>query len=48
MYSCDGKFHTEEIKDLLTLDETYGFLIMDGHGCMFATLCGNFRKILYR
>lgn len=30
------------------MDETYGFLIMDGHGCMFATLCGNYRKQLGR
>lgn len=48
MYSCDSKFHTEQIKDLLTMDETYGILVMDGHGCMMATLCGNFRKILFR
>lgn len=30
------------------MDEKYGFLIMDGHGCMFATLCGSHREILYR
>lgn len=48
LYSCDNKFHTDEIKDLLTMDDKYGFLIMDGHGCMFATLCGSHREILYR
>lgn len=48
MYSCDNKFHVDEIKNLLQMDETYGFLVMDGHGCMMATLCGNYKKILHR
>ena len=48
LYSCDGKFHTDEIKALLTLDETYGFLVMDGHGALFATLSGAYRKILHK
>lgn len=48
LYSCDGRFHVDEVRSLLTLDDTYGFMIMDGHGVLFATLCGNHKKILYR
>ena len=48
MYSCDNKFHTDEIRDLLTMDETFGFVIIDGHGVMLATICGSARKMLFR
>ncbi|KAH0576224.1 Eukaryotic peptide chain release factor subunit 1 [Spironucleus salmonicida] len=48
MYSCDGVFHTQEVKDLLTVEEVYGFIIMDGHGTLIATLCGSHREIKHR
>ena len=48
LYSCDGKFHVEDVRSLLTLDDTFGFMIMDGKGVLFATLCGNHKTILYR
>merc|ERR1719245_1908771 len=48
MYLCDNKFHTEDLQELLESDEKYGFLIMDGNGCLYGTLQGNHREILHK
>jgi len=45
-YICDNKFATEPLFELLENDETFGFIIMDGSGCLFGTLQGNTRTIL--
>jgi peptide chain release factor subunit 1 len=46
-YLCHDKFQTDILRDMLTNDKTYGFIIIDGHGCMFATLCGYVKTILF-
>lgn len=46
LYLCDNKFHTEALSDLLTDDNCFGFIIMDGNGCLFGTLTGNTRDII--
>lgn len=28
--------------------EKYGFIVIDGNGCLFATLCGNTREVLHQ
>ena len=33
LYLCDNKFHTEALSDLLTDDNCFGFIVMDGNGC---------------
>lgn len=48
LYLCDNKFHTEPLAELLQDDQTFGFVVMDGNGCLFATLCGNTRNILHK
>jgi len=48
MYLCDNKFHTEDLHCLLENDDKFGFLIMDGHGSLYGTLCGNTREILHK
>merc|ERR1740123_2344878 len=48
MYLCDNKFHTKDLQELLESDEKYGFLIMDGNGCLYGTLQGNHREILHK
>ena len=48
LYLCDNKFHTEPLSELLDDNDTFGFIIMDGNGCMFATLQGNNKKILQK
>lgn len=48
LYLCDNKFHTEALSELLESDSKYGFIIMDGAGCLFGTLTGNTREILHK
>ncbi|GLC54529.1 Ethylene-responsive transcription factor 13 [Pleodorina starrii] len=49
VYLCDNKFHTESLKQLLTeSDRKYGFIVMDGNGTLFGTLCGNTSEVLHR
>jgi peptide chain release factor subunit 1 len=45
-YICDNKFCTEPLFELLENDESFGFIVMDGAGCLFGTLQGNSRQIL--
>lgn len=48
LYLCDNKFHTEALSELLESDSKYGFIIMDGAGCLFGTLTGNTRDVLHK
>ncbi|OAF69534.1 hypothetical protein A3Q56_02640 [Intoshia linei] len=46
LYLCDNKFHTEALSELLTDNNRFGFIIIDGKSSLFGTLCGNTRDIL--
>lgn len=48
MYLCDNKFHTECLNELLESDQSFGFIVMDGNGCLYGTLSGNTRKVMYK
>merc|ERR1711881_710488 len=48
LYLCDNKFHTEALAALLQSDDKFGFIIMDGNGCLFGTLSGNAREIIHK
>merc|ERR1711937_420598 len=48
LYLCDNKFHTEALSDLLTDDNCFGFIVMDGNGCLYGTISGNTREILHK
>lgn len=48
LYLCDNKFHTEALQELLESDLKFGFIVMDGNGCLFGSLCGNTREILHK
>jgi len=48
LYLCDNKFHTEALQELLTDDNKFGFIIMDGNGALFGTLQGNTRNVLHK
>jgi peptide chain release factor subunit 1 len=41
LYMCDNKFHVEHLQALLEEDSVFGFIIMDGNGCLYGTLSGN-------
>merc|ERR1719436_367927 len=47
LYHCDNKFTVEPLRDLLESDSTYGYIIMDGNGCLFGTITGNVKNVLH-
>lgn len=48
LYLCDNKFHTEDLNELLMDDEAFGFIIMDGNGCLYGTVQGSSKEILHK
>jgi len=48
LYLCDSRFHTEPLNELLESDQKFGFIVMDGNGCLYGTLSGNTRTVLYK
>ncbi len=48
IYSCSSKFETEPLGVLLQDDHKFGFIIVDGSGCLYAKLQGNNREILQK
>ncbi|CAD7959765.1 unnamed protein product [Amoebophrya sp. A25] len=48
LYLCDNKFHTEDLQSLLENDDKFGFVVMDGNGSLYGTLCGNTREVLHK
>lgn len=46
LYLCDNKFHTEELHRMLESDDKFGFIIMDGSGSLFASVCGDVKEKL--
>lgn len=49
VYLCDNRFHTEFLQDSLReTDETFGFIVLDGNGCLFATLQGSHKTVLHQ
>jgi len=48
LYMCDSKFHVDVLKDLMEDEDVFGFIIMNGDSCLYATLQGNTRKIIYQ
>jgi len=48
LYLCDNKFHTEALTDLLADDTRFGFIVMDGNGCLYGEVCGNISRVLHK
>eukprot|EP00919_Chromeraceae_sp_WS-2016_P010321 GHVR01024194.1.p1 GENE.GHVR01024194.1~~GHVR01024194.1.p1 ORF type:complete len:431 (-),score=69.75 GHVR01024194.1:383-1675(-) len=48
LYLCDNKFHVEALQELLESDDKFGFIIMDGNGCLYGTLQGSTREVLHK
>ena len=46
LYLCDNRFHVDGLKYLLEADTKYGFIIIDGHGCLFGMLSGDSKTVL--
>ena len=48
VYLCDKKFFLDPVKEQLVQDDCYGFIVIDGHESLFATVQGNQQRILQR
>ncbi|VVB01729.1 unnamed protein product [Arabis nemorensis] len=48
LYLCDNKFHTEALSELLETDDRFGFIVIDGKGTFFGTMCGNSHGVLHK
>jgi peptide chain release factor subunit 1 len=48
LYLCDNKFHTEDLQELLMDDEAFGFIVMDGNGCLYGSVQGSNREVLHK
>lgn len=48
-FHCDNHFHVEPILQMLTRDKTaYGYVIIDGNGCLIAVCSNSEKKILQK
>ena len=47
LYMCDSRFHVEALAELLVDESKYGFIVMDGNGCLFGTLVGSNKTVLH-
>lgn len=48
LYLCDNKFHTEPLQELLEDDDRFGFIVVDGSGCLYGTVQGNNKEVLQK
>lgn len=48
LYLCDNKFHVQDLKELLENEDTFGFIVVDGNGCLYGSLQGNNREVLHK
>ncbi|KAJ2798145.1 translation termination factor eRF1 [Coemansia guatemalensis] len=48
LYLCDNKFHVEALAELLQADSRFGFIVMDGSGCLYGVLSGSSREVLHQ
>ncbi len=44
----DPRATMQPLNELLEDDEKFGFIVMDGLGCLYGTLSGNTREVLHR
>ncbi len=47
-HTCITPFLVQSLNELLEDDEKFGFIIMDGSGCLYGTLSGNTREVLHK
>lgn len=47
IFKSDDRLHLDKLRDLANFDEPmYGFIVIDGHSALFATIQGNTKTIL--
>jgi len=49
VYRCDKRFHIGELENMLTEHEhAFGFIVIDGNGCLYGILSGSSREVLHK
>lgn len=48
IYHCDKSFHVVQLQEALQDQQAFGFIVLMGDGCLFATLAGTTKKILQK
>lgn len=48
LYMCDSKFHVDCLNQLIQDQETFGFIVMNGDGCLFGTVQGNTKTVVQK
>ena len=48
IYRCENKFLVEPLEELLEDNDKFGFIIVDGSGCLYGCVQGNARETLYK
>lgn len=46
IYMCDNRFHTSLLEEMLQDAPVYGFIVIDGNGCLFAKVQGDQKNIV--
>ena len=46
LYMCDNKFHVDVFGELIEEVDVYGFIVMNGDGCLYGTIQGNTKTVL--
>lgn len=48
LYHCDSRFHTDLLHELLQSEDRFGFIVMDGNGCLVGAVSGSNREVLHK
>lgn len=48
LYRCDNKFAVEPLNELFEDSEVFGFIIIDGHSCLYAKISGQNKEIIHK
>ena len=48
LYLCDRRFHVDELRAALADEATFGFIVITGESCLFATLAGTTKTVLQK
>lgn len=46
LYVCDNRFHVDSLQYLFKDESVFGFIVVDGSGCLYGTVSGNVPRVL--
>lgn len=48
IYSCETRFQTHELRSILESESSFGFIVVDGNGALFAKIQGSAKEIVHQ